>query len=46
LLKGKKILIAGFAELIEGKDFLVAGARNHPNCSVLPFGVELIRPAA
>jgi hypothetical protein len=25
---------------------LVAGACNHPNCLVLPFSAELIRPAA
>jgi hypothetical protein len=39
-------MVAGFAEVIEGKDFLVAGACNHPNCLVLPFSVELIRLAA
>jgi hypothetical protein len=39
-------MVAGFAEDIETKEFLVAGACNHPNCLVLPFSVELIRLAA
>ena len=32
--------------LLKGKKILVAGARNHPNCLVLPFSLELIRLAA
>ena len=28
------------------EDNLVAAACNHPNCLVLPFTLELIRPAA
>jgi hypothetical protein len=39
-------MVAGFAEIAERKEILVAGACNHPNCLVLPFSVELIRPAA
>jgi hypothetical protein len=39
-------MVAGFAEVIERKETLVAEARNHPNCLVLPFGLELIRVAA
>ena len=33
-------MVAGFAEVADRKDFLVAGACNHPNCLVLPLGVE------
>jgi hypothetical protein len=39
-------MVAGFAEVAERKDILVAGACNHPNCLVLPFSVALIRLAA
>lgn len=39
-------MVAGFAEVIEGQEFLVAGACNRPNCLVLPLSVELIRLAA
>jgi hypothetical protein len=39
-------MVAGFAEVTDGKDFLVAGACNHPNLLVLPFKMELIRLAA
>jgi hypothetical protein len=39
-------MVAGFAEVIEREDFVVAGACNHPNCLVLPFRLELIRVAA
>jgi hypothetical protein len=37
-------MVAGFAEVIEGKDFLVAGARYVPNRQFLsiPFRSELI----
>jgi len=49
---GKRLEICQFGRLrgsrnyMKGKDFLVAGACNHPNCLVLPFSVELIRLAA
>jgi hypothetical protein len=39
-------MVAGFAEVIDREEILVAAACNHPNCLVLHFGVELIRPAA
>jgi len=39
-------MVAGFAEVAEGREVLVAAACNHPNCLVLPFSVELIRLAA
>jgi hypothetical protein len=39
-------MVAGFAEVIEIEETLVATACNHPNCLVLPFSVELIRLAA
>jgi hypothetical protein len=39
-------MVAGFVETIEGKDFLVAGACNHPNCLVLPFRFPMVRTAA
>jgi hypothetical protein len=39
-------MVAGFAEIDETKDFLVAGACNHPNLLVLPFRVLLVRVAA
>lgn len=38
--------VAGFAELIEREEILVAGACNHPNLLVLPFMLELSRTAA
>jgi hypothetical protein len=39
-------MVAGFAEVIDREETLVAAACNHPNCLVLPFSVELIRLAA
>jgi hypothetical protein len=39
-------MVAGFAEVAERKEILVAGACNHPNCLVLPFSWELIRLSA
>jgi len=39
-------MVAGFAEVLERKDFLVAGACNHPNCLVLPFRFPVVRTAA
>jgi len=39
-------MVAGFAEVIEREETLVAEACNHPNCLVLPFSLELIRLAA
>lgn len=30
-------MVAGFAEIAERKEVLVAGACNHPNCLVLSF---------
>jgi hypothetical protein len=39
-------MVAGFAEVIESEETLVAAACNHPNCLVLPFRLELIRLAA
>jgi hypothetical protein len=39
-------MVAGFAEVIEREETLVAEACNHPNCLVLTFSVELIRLAA
>jgi hypothetical protein len=39
-------MVAGFLEGIESKDFLVAGACNHPNCLVLPFRFSMVRAAA
>jgi hypothetical protein len=39
-------MVAGFVDVAERKEILVAGARNHPNCLVLPFSLELIRLAA
>jgi hypothetical protein len=38
-------MVAGFAEMIEREETLVAEACNHPNCLVLPFKLELIRLA-
>jgi len=40
------IMRCGHLQLIGEEWFLVAEACNHPNCLVLPFSVELIRPAA
>jgi hypothetical protein len=39
-------LVAGFAEVIESEETLVAEACNHPNCLVLPFRLDLVRIAA
>jgi hypothetical protein len=39
-------MVAGFEEIAERKEILVAGAGNHPNLLVLPFSLNLIRSAA
>jgi hypothetical protein len=39
-------MVAGFAEVIDTEETLVATACNHPNLLVLPFRMELIRLAA
>jgi hypothetical protein len=39
-------MVAVFAEDIETKELLVAGACNHPNCLVLTFRFPLVRAAA
>jgi hypothetical protein len=39
-------MVAGFAESVETREILVAGACNHPNWLALPFKIELIRLAA
>ncbi|MGA7921465.1 MAG: hypothetical protein WCA38_17535 [Candidatus Acidiferrales bacterium] len=39
-------VVAGYLEVAETKESLVAVACNHPDCLVLPFGLELIRLAA
>jgi hypothetical protein len=39
-------MVAGYRELLEKKEKLVAAACNHPNCLVLPFRLERIRLAA
>jgi hypothetical protein len=39
-------MVAGFAEVIESEEALVAQACNHPNCLALPFSFNLIRSAA
>jgi hypothetical protein len=39
-------MVAGFPEVIEREETLVAAACNHPNCLGLPFKLELIRLAA
>jgi len=39
-------MVAGFTEVIESEETLVAAASNHPNCSVLPFRFSMLRPAA
>jgi hypothetical protein len=38
-------MVAGFAEVAERKEILVAEACNYPNLLVLPFRMELIRLA-
>jgi hypothetical protein len=38
-------MVAGLAEVVEREESLVAEACNHPNCLVLPFGLDLIRLA-
>jgi hypothetical protein len=39
-------MVAGFAEVIDREEILVAAACNRPNCLVPPFTLELIRLAA
>jgi hypothetical protein len=39
-------MVAGFAEVIEREETLVAAARNHPNCLVSPFRFPMVRTAA
>jgi hypothetical protein len=39
-------MLAGYREVAERKESLVAGACNRPNCLVLPLSLELIRLAA
>jgi hypothetical protein len=39
-------IVAGYREVPETRDLLVAQACNHPNLLVLPFNFELIRAAA
>jgi hypothetical protein len=39
-------MVAGFAEVIDREETLVAEACNHPNLLVIPFRAELIRCAA
>jgi len=39
-------MVAGFPEMIESKESLVAEACNHPNLLVLPFSLALMRIAA
>jgi hypothetical protein len=39
-------MVAGFGEVIEREETLVAAACNHPNCLVLFFKLDLIRLAA
>src|ERR1700730_9208894 len=46
---GRKLqirMVAGFAEMTERQETLVAVPCNHPNCLVVPFRLELIRLAA
>jgi hypothetical protein len=38
--------LQGWQKLLRAKDFLVAGACNHPNWLVITFCFELIRKAA
>jgi hypothetical protein len=39
-------MVAGIQEVFAAEWNLVAQVCNHPNCLVLPFGLELIRLAA
>jgi len=39
-------MVAGFAEVIESEETLVAAACNHLNCLVLPFRFPMVRAAA
>jgi hypothetical protein len=39
-------MVAGFAEVIDREEILVAAACNHPNCLVLPFRFPMVRTAA
>jgi hypothetical protein len=39
-------MVAGFAEVIDRKETLVATACNVPNALIIPFRIELFRPAA
>jgi hypothetical protein len=39
-------MVAGFAEVIDREETLVAQACNHPNCLVIPFKTVLKRRAA
>jgi hypothetical protein len=39
-------MVAGFAEVMESEETLVAAACNHPNLLVLPFRMKLLRAAA
>ena len=39
-------MVAGFGEVIEREEPLVAEARNHPNCLVLRFSFPMVRVAA
>jgi hypothetical protein len=38
-------MVAGFAEVIEREETLVAAACNAPNALIVPFRIELLRPA-
>jgi hypothetical protein len=39
-------MAAGFGEVTEGKESVVAGASNDPHCLVLPFRFPMLRTAA
>jgi hypothetical protein len=39
-------MVAGFAEVIDREETLVAAACNHPNCLVLRFSFPMDRVAA
>jgi hypothetical protein len=39
-------MVAGFGEVIEREETLVAGTSNHPNCWVLRFSFPMVRVAA
>jgi hypothetical protein len=39
-------MVAGFVEVIDREETLVAAACNHPNLLVLPFSFPLVRVAA